>query len=710
MLYTGRSRMALALIPFGLLTAPPAPEPTHDGKPLSHWVRQFERGGDDAWPAADAIGAIGPPAASVVPILVKALKDDHYWIARPLARIGVAAVPALKEALRHGDPSVRARAAEALEQMGPEGRTAVPALVARLRDKDARVRGAAACALMALAPDAEAAIPALIAALGSEDEAVRFWAAGALGRIGAKAKAAVPALAAALGSPEETLRRQAVMALGGIGPEAKSAIPQLGVAINDEEWKVRYAATSALVRIGEPALPALREALRDEETVDRGWVFLALRRLGAPAVPVLVEALRGPEDRRERALYSLGEIGPDAKAAVAALLRYLKTEQGPTRLSAAASLWRIARHRAALDALRKALADKDWDVRFAAAETAAELGVEGKYAAPVLAEALGRDRFTRESALHGLFRSRDARAAVPAVVQLLERKHAEDRASAAQLLGWIGSADGVDALVRALQDEDVNVREAGARALGMIGPKAKAAVPGLVALSTKEADPARVAAAEALWRIGKRKGVLPGLVVALNGDDFAAVQAAKFLGSLGAAAKEAVPALIAALEREDSLGIVRAASARALGNIGPPARAAVPALTRLLSSVPSNARLAAAEALWRIQREPKVVRVLCRAILESGSRDKAAEILGRIGPKAKDAVPTLIYALRDLDDYTLRPQAARALGRMGAEARPALPYLKDALHDEYPEVRRAAAEAIRAIDPPATRPKAPNGL
>jgi HEAT repeat protein len=71
--------------------------------------------------------------------------------------------------------------------------------------------------------------------------------------------------------------------------------------------------------------------------------------------------------------------------------------------------------------------------------------------------------------------------------------------------------------------------------------------------------------------------------------------AAQALGLLGPTAKDAVPALIAALETNPD-GQTRCRAAESLGAIGPDAAAAVPALTRV--SIVGPERFAAREALW----------------------------------------------------------------------------------------------------------------
>lgn len=82
-------------------------------------------------------------------------------------------------------------------------------------------------------------------------------------------------------------------------------------------------------------------------------------------------------------------------------------------------------------------------------------------------------------------------------------------------------------------------------------------------------------------------------------------------------------------------------AARSLGRIG---SAAVPELTKQLTD-----------------RDPEV-------------RERAANVLARIGPAAKQAVPDLVAALDD-DDQAVRKSAALALGQIGPAAADAVPAL-----------------------------------
>ncbi len=81
-------------------------------------------------------------------------------------------------------------------------------------------------------------------------------------------------------------------------------------------------------------------------------------------------------------------------------------------------------------------------------------------------------------------------------------------------------------------------------------------------------------------------------------------------------------------------------------------------------------------------------------------RVTAMERLGRLGPKAVPAMPTLQVLLRE-DSPAVRAYAARTLGRIGEAAQPAVPELIRAFGDLEPAVRRTAVEAVGHIRPDA---------
>ena len=119
--------------------------------------------------------------------LIRALDEEDlliYAVAQSaLAGIGVDAVPRLIEALDHQSGQVRAGAAYALRDIGPDAKAAVPALTKFLKNQDAHARQVAAQALGNIGSDAKTAIPTLRQAIQDEDETVRRLAREALKKI-----------------------------------------------------------------------------------------------------------------------------------------------------------------------------------------------------------------------------------------------------------------------------------------------------------------------------------------------------------------------------------------------------------------------------------------------------------------------------------------------------------------------------------------------
>ncbi|MEU0389274.1 HEAT repeat domain-containing protein [Streptomyces chartreusis] len=146
---------------------------------------------------------------------------------------------------------------------------------------------------------------------------------------------------------------------------------------------------------------------------------------------------------------------------------------------------------------------------------------------------------------------------------------------------------------------------------------------------------------------------------------------------------------------------VTEAAVRALGAFGGAAREAVPDLRGLLET---DSAVAAADALWSVTGEAEaVVPVLLRKLTEPGSGRyrpaAAADVLGRLGPAARTALPGL-RRMTGSGEASERAAAACAVWRITGEPEreQVLPVLR-AAWTEHPRTRPAIAGCVAALGP-----------
>jgi HEAT repeat protein len=171
------------------------------------------------------------------------------------------------------------------------------------------------------------------------------------------------------------------------------------------------------------------------------------------------------------------------------------------------------------------------------------------------------------------------------------------------------------------------------------------------------------------------------------------LRAAKNLGRLGWLAREALSALVAALDDPESK--VREAAAQAVGMMGPEA---LPTLTRMLTHPDKYVRR---NAVWAMARLGPLaipaLHALCAALKDSDPRtgSGAAQALGNMGIDGADAVPALAEAMRGTNIVLCR-LAAKALSQIGT---PAVSTLIAHLQHSDPFVRGESALAIGWMGP-----------
>lgn len=310
---------------------------------------------------------------------------------------------------------------------------------------------------------------------------------------------------------------------------------------------------------------------------------------------------------RADAAWQLGQIG--ATEAVDALASALADDSSSVRANAAASLWKLGdASRPALEALRAVLDDASPFVVGNAAGALDRLGVPAADLEAAYRRLLGEpDCRHRVKGIGGLFRqvphaelfqdalecSRDAediddrikagdqlrrlivndREMVSLVLEAIERSGPAD---ATTLAGAISAfkppvMEAVPALEGLLSSTNTQNRRAGAGGLGSMGPAALAAVPALgKALSSDPEPEVREAAARAIGDVGRSaKGAVPELIAAAKGDKYPKVRQAAMsaLGEMRQDASSAIPMLKEALGDAD--GFTRVAARNALFRIDP---------------------------------------------------------------------------------------------------------------------------------------------
>ncbi|HEY3352259.1 MAG TPA: HEAT repeat domain-containing protein [Polyangia bacterium] len=443
-----------------------------------------------------------------------------------------------------------------------------------------------------------------------------------------------------------------------------------------EDARVRARAALAIGRVADPAaFPPLREALRDAEPAVRGAAALAL-------------GLAADEE------------------AEPALLRRLALDDGrPERVADLEALGRLGGERA-LPALVASLAEREPEVRAAAARALGNYGYRGRLAGRLGgAEAALATALTdagvevRAAAAYALFRIRAPGSAAPVLAALrtaLRDPDPDVRALAVQALAARAPGER-EPLLAALADSDWRVRVQAARALPRTGDAGVEAVAAFAASAWKHlaGDPAKLhgpelhavlAAIEALAKHSARPHVL-----AAAEELYAAAAPQDGAPPLTARARALVQCAAGAiLEREGK---------PALERCGGPGDAGLPAWRKqaLLAATLGDARAPAAERAHRLEelfkaRDPRV-------------RAAVADAAGNLDdPRAQKLLRDALAG----DDPGVIAAAADALRRAAEERRrrdlavvPRLCELTTRLRSaDNPEALVSAIDALKAMNDP----------
>jgi HEAT repeat protein len=323
--------------------------------------------------AAFALGQIGPEARAALPELLAGLKEEDPQLRRAcvmaLCRIDPGhpdVFPILPTLLRDANQDNRLSAIQALRDLGPRARDALPVLTATLKEDPSWLRPHLAEAILRIDPGSPLPLPILLDGIKSATPVVRAAHWRVLGQLGRLAQPALGAIPQAFADKDPLVRQSAFALLlelcphvGEFPPEVVAAIGvalrTIGFSTSNEDS--RFVLARTLSRMGPRAKPlvgVLTEALRSPDLRIRPAMALALWQIDRSprAVPALVDSLNrsGDVDTRIRAAAALAEIGPEARAAIPALVfvctlgvfgDLADALAIPLRPAAARALWKI---------------------------------------------------------------------------------------------------------------------------------------------------------------------------------------------------------------------------------------------------------------------------------------------------------------------------------------------------------------------------------
>lgn len=473
---------------------------------------------------AELLGTIGAAAGDVAADLLPLLSDPDAHVRDgaivAYARIGRPspdAVPALVRAIEEASGEVLDGALEALAMLGPAAEAAAPTLTAMLDRGDPRIRLLSLTTWCRIDPDGTETLERLRRGVADPDPGLRRAAWDVLlSREGGRAEA-LGALAEAPKDPDILRRAAAIESLGGVGTDATPHVEAIAAALVRGPLPVRREAARALGRLGGGSLPsqeALLVALSDPDAEVRAEASRAIGLLAgaeAPVPPRLLDLLFDDSEAvRQAAAEASSRHAPLDRDQVHVVLR---AEQAGRRRHegdrATPQMLSLLAHAEGLDAQAAHVGAAGWlevsgDPSSDVADALVRLGPEGVRAV------------TSE-----LARRREARRAVG----MLLVRFGEAAAPAASILARPGG--------RGFEPDDGAIA-----ALAAMGPAARSAEP---VLWDAFYDRKSIDAAQALVAIGARSEEPMAFLVErarLGGTD-----AHRALGLLGPRAKGALPVL-----------------------------------------------------------------------------------------------------------------------------------------------------------------------
>ena len=329
------------------------PEPKYEGKGFSVWFRQYYTSGQrssrfDESLHEEANEALRAMGANAVPLLV----EECYSTSHDAGPTNLLKV---------------------LSEL-PRPFRFPPFVPAEL------IRDEAAQVLYAIKPPAQFIVPRAAIALAGTNQHQRRTAIYLLGDIGEGAESATPWLIQGLRSSDRWEKVLAAQSTARLGPAVKAVIPELinGMtnAAGDQGWI--WGICHALGSMGSnaaPAIPILKAKMLVETNLARRMMIAGnLCRIDAGesgALTNILNELKNSENsgKRSSMVFQLGQVGPNAKAAIPFLLEMLADDDLQTWCGAASALKGVGADKSIiLPPLSARLKSNDETIRFNAAQ------------------------------------------------------------------------------------------------------------------------------------------------------------------------------------------------------------------------------------------------------------------------------------------------------------------------------------------------------